>query len=827
MNGLAWGVSLLALAGPCAGGGFGPDPTGVPQEFLCAWRELVYNRSMMLRPDAHRAVTDALELTKYCRGRVPPPPPSPLRTITASMEDGVSVYVDGTSGDDANPGTAARPMKTIQAAVDARVAGKTAVVVRAGTYYVGASPVVVTPETGRGLTIRGEGEVWLSGGVEVPKGAAWKHVAGRVWSMDVSGLGLEDVAAVRADGARVNPARYPNADPERELWPIGYLTSGTGDWLPPKVASTPNTAFPVDVTGRPWDADFANYTGGINGTCAIYDPPFSYWCQSPPFSRGCGACHTYEIPGGLETRDALTARPGWPYNATHGMQLSAWRAAHWANWQFDVDTFDAKTGTVRFGKGGFQGARGGPGSDWFVQNVREELDSANEFYFDSVAETLYMYTNGTDASAPPAYESLVLVPSAHHTLLTTPTTGRRAFSAAAKAGDQATVANLTLANLGFRDAAPTMMQPHGVPSGGDWALERFAAVYMEGTVDLRVENCTFWRVDGNALMLSKLNHRAEVVGSEFAWLGGTAVAMWGFTDELSDGGVHGIDGTGGDFPRWTTVEGNVFREIGVWEKQSSGVFQAKAAETTVQRNVFFNLGRAGMNFNDGFGGGDKVRENVLFNTCRESSDHGPINSWDRQPFITTVRTGKPDAQMVPRLVQHNLLISNYGGEKEVDNDDGSLFWRIRENVMVYGWAQKFKCGGIESSGNLKAFLDYGGKFDAGCLLQNRPHPNLWHDDTLIPLKTRGNFPYRNCWGHDTTHDYDATQVYNNTLYVGTDALRVLVLCPKDKTNYTLQEFQAMGEEPGSQIVVGWPTADWLTARAQTILGKWATAPKKP
>ena len=26
-----------------------------------------------------------------------------------------------------------------------------------------------------------------------------------------------------------------------------------------------------------------------------------------------------------------------------------------------------------------------------------------------------------------------------------------------------------------------------------------------------------------------------------------------------------------------------------------------------------------------------IYENVLFNTCRESSDHGPINSWDRQP----------------------------------------------------------------------------------------------------------------------------------------------------------------------------------------------------
>jgi hypothetical protein len=26
--------------------------------------------------------------------------------------------------------------------------------------------------------------------------------------------------------------------------------------------------------------------------------------------------------------------------------------------------------------------------------------------------------------------------------------------------------------------------------------------------------------------------------------------------------------------------------------------------------------------NDGFGGGDNITQNVLFHTCRESSDHG-------------------------------------------------------------------------------------------------------------------------------------------------------------------------------------------------------------
>jgi hypothetical protein len=32
--------------------------------------------------------------------------------------------------------------------------------------------------------------------------------------------------------------------------------------------------------------------------------------------------------------------------------------------------------------------------------------------------------------------------------------------------------------------------------------------------------------------------------------------------------------------------------------------------------------RAAVNFNDGFGGGNSVSNNLIFNTCRESGDHG-------------------------------------------------------------------------------------------------------------------------------------------------------------------------------------------------------------
>lgn len=71
------------------------------------------------------------------------------------------------------------------------------------------------------------------------------------------------------------------------------------------------------------------------------------------------------------------------------------------------------------------------------------------------------------------------------------------------------------------------------------------------------------------------------------------MAAWGRTDEVSANGTLGWDATAGDVPLRTSVTGNLVTETGVWEKQSSCWFQAKAALSTLEGNVCFNLARAG------------------------------------------------------------------------------------------------------------------------------------------------------------------------------------------------------------------------------------------
>ena len=195
-----------------------------------------------------------------------------------------------------------------------------------------------------------------------------------------------------------------------------------------------------------------------------------------------------------------------------------------------------------------------------------------------------------------------------------------------------------------------------------------------------IEGNVFTHLDSNAILLSGYSRGAQIRDNEFAWLGQSGVALWGKLEGETNRGLSG------DQPRGTLLEGSLCREIGHLQKQSACFFLAIAAQTTLRRNVAYNLPRAAINFNDGFSGGNVVASNLLFNTCRESSDHGAFNSWDRLPYVTSLRDGTTPST-VPAFndVHHNLIVANYGADGGcLDNDDGTSYYRIHANVCFYG-----------------------------------------------------------------------------------------------------------------------------------------------
>ena len=110
-------------------------------------------------------------------------------------------------------------------------------------------------------------------------------------------------------------------------------------------------------------------------------------------------------------------------------------------------------------------------------------------------------------------------------------------------------------------------------------------------------------------------------------------------------------------------------------------------------NVVFNIPRAAILFNDAFGGGNEVANNLIFNTCTESGDHGPINSWNRMPFMTKVAHGVNSFDAAYTNVYSNFIFANFGGSQAFDTDDGSAWYNMYDNFFYCALAYKNDYGG--------------------------------------------------------------------------------------------------------------------------------------
>ena len=637
-------------------------PFDAAPEFDCAMRNLSYSYALHLMPSRSPLIDvfDALRLSIDCNISRPAPNPLPswpfytspnlsgvggaaavLRTHAPSAG---AFYVDSDTGIDTNAGTEAAPFKTIPRALLATRSsgngnGNGQIILREGTYIL-SEPAILGP-TDNGLIMSafpGEAPL-ISGGIPL-NDLLWTKVGpapplpntsgennATIWSTSLASVQKISLpfGSLFLDGRRMVRARYPNGNPEYDISPQGYTTAAAWGPSPPFNESSLIQQNPL-LTGTgvtraacPPDACTSNGPQGIGPPWAIFCCNFWGWNASvtnwssgsfwgtQPGPPGGG---TAQMPGSLTAgNDTLLRLKNWEQQSVSDVIVHAFHGSYWGDWAWQLQSVNADNGEIVFSKGGFQEARGdSKGGVLYYENILAELDFPGEWFLDPAQSLLYYVTNGTSTPPPPA----------------TGFVAGQVKNLISVIGTAATpVFNISFTGLTFSYSEATFLDPFQVPSGGDMSYHDGGALRLSGTEKINVEGCLFLNLGGSGVMISGYNRDPTILDSEFLWLGEHAIASMGTSGDRFDNS----DGAG--VVIGTTLRRVLCHEIGLFVAQTGCYYHAMTANASITENVFFNGPRAGINVNDGYGGGHDISRNVGFNFVRSTTDHGVYNSWVR------------------------------------------------------------------------------------------------------------------------------------------------------------------------------------------------------
>ena len=823
-------------------------PHGVDAGLDCALRNYTWTHAQLQLPSRAPLVSvfDALRLDADCNQTRPSRPPAPaapfyatatgdrvLRTLPVVES---AYFVDAARGDDANSGTQAAPFATISRALIATRAsgGGGAIVLRDGApFHLGATGALTLGVGDSGLSVSafpGEAPT-ISGGVALPP-LTWQRVgpspdasiAATVWAAPLPpSVAVPFAALWGPSGRRAVRARWPNGNPEdvSGLMPNGYTKAAR--WLPPPTPNTPlvqlrpqlgtepRSACPADActadgpqgAGPPW-AIFCCFFHGTGGTVENFTHG-SFWGSHPGPPGGA----TFSSPGGMVAGSDLLPRMARWATPTDAV-LHAFQGSYWGNWVWRVASANASSGSIVFGEGGWQEARGGNAGDYlYVENLREELDYPGEWFVDILTRTLFFCANGT--VVPPAVGWVAGQLENIMTLAGMP---------------DAPVEDIALAGLTFAFSAPTFLRPFTASGGGDWSFQDGGALRLAGTRNCSVMGSVFVNVGGNGVMVSGWNKGASITDSEFLWVGESAIVAGGDASHHDNSAPDALVGEG------LLLARNLGHEMGIFVKQAGFLYHTMSANTTVRSNVFFNGPRAGINLNDGFGGGHNVSRNVAFNLVRETSDHGPLNTWDRCTYRW--RTGAGGTDQLPSRLDRNMWVSNYFSTVPIDHDDGSNGYIDTNNALLYGGSKSLMGYNKHHVGNAMIYVDYSpvvhspaaqrvgwsapeGKppMCSGMIVATPTVPGMaevWQNNTCIASDSAHFFRWENCNSTDPLDGGIPFPLSGNRYY--SPNASYAMHC--GAAAWTLSEAQERGLDLGSSLH-SLPTTDELLAMLEDML----------
>jgi hypothetical protein len=706
-----------------------------------------------------------------------------------------TVFVHDLKGDDLFDGTFERPVKTIQSALSRTRSLRTVhgsdntlcITIRGGTYYLGTNAPTSSSQIGAialtsndsNLVIENyqDERVILSGGtlLQLQWSIHAKTAAGdTIMKAQVpASVNLDEFNELYIDGKRAIVAKYPNGDPSTQ----GLYAANPGfsydaqSWASP--VHSPSVEIFVQSPSRDGTL-FVNYQLGLGGGASVFNPPASFWNIASP-THG----DNYAVPLGFTVKnDALPHLSNWSKPSTGFVHT--FHGGYWGGWIFEIASSNSTDNTIMFSRGGFQEARGSAvGGPFYVSNIFEELDSPNEWFLDKNTRTLYFIPNDTMPNVFVASQIPCII-------------------SVSGGGIENPANNILIQGLILTQTTDTYMRDFMVPSGGDWSVHRGGTIYLTNTKNITITHNLFTELGSNGLALIDYNDATAITSNEFVWLSDSGIVLVGTTD--------GIDGFSvASQPANTLIQSNLIHEIGIYVKQSAPLLISVSRSVSVIGNLMFNVPRAGININDGFYGNHTISYNVIFNTVRETSDHGPINSWDRQPYLTdAVQPGVPSVWQHKSYIHYNTLFSNYRSVWPIDHDDGSCFYEDSYNFLVYGGKKNYLGHSKTDHHEIYVYSDLseGGHGSKNCLNDINPTPGVsgWNETWIENICTLYNSSVPYNIGKCDTASLLVPYLANNTIYIpaGTE---LGFNCKVNGTNkrLTLQQWQSYGLDIGTIV----------------------------
>ncbi len=424
--------------------------------------------------------------------------------------------------------------------------------------------------------------------------------------------------------------------------------------------------------------------------------------------------------------------------------LHAMHRHMWGDYHYQI-TGKAADGELQY-EGGWQNNRqmGMHNRYRFVENIFEELDTPGEWFLDSKQGMLYIYPRANLNLATATIEVVRL----RHLI-------------EFRGTQQKPVQFLSLQGLVFRHAARTFMDNREPMVRSDWTTYRGGAVLFDGTEDCALEACLLDQVGGNAVFVNKYNRRVTIRTCHIAHVGANGVAFVGdpkaARNPLFEYGQRqtyaSIDKTPGpqtdNFPSDCLVEDCLIYRSGRVEKQTAPIQIELAQSITVRHCSIYDVPRAGINIGDGCWGGHVVEFCDVFDTVKETGDHGSFNSWGRDRFwkltdldldddaVWEAHKAVPLLDVVkPNILRNNRWRCDHGWD--IDLDDGSSHYILTNNLCLNG--------GIK---NREGFYRV---VENNIMVNNGFHPHVWykHSQDIVRRNIMWGDRYRPAGGMPST-----------------------------------------------------------------------------